>query len=214
MPNEKDADCEPKPFGRYSTYLFNVRETTTTSTQTKTTTTHTESMQFSRHMQDLIDEALASQGKFAEKAVVVDLAKGLEELEVAIEKEVAARTSQADASAASLQAQNDKLLAALEKQAQTAKEERDVLYDRLYALTRRLDALEAPPQPVGDSGGDGNGDGGSSSIPAEIVADGSSGSVTVRGGNVLFESNKCSVTDLCEIQGQVQALMNKFNGTA
>ena len=165
-------------------------------------------------MQDLIDEALASQGEFAEKAVVVDLAKGLEELEVAIEKEVAARTSQADASAASLQAQNDKLLAALEKQAQTAKEERDVLYDRLYALTRRLDALEAPPQPVGDSGGDGNGDGGSSSIPAEIIADGSSGSVTVRGGNVLFESNKCSVTDLCEIQGQVQALMNKFNGTA
>lgn len=54
--------------------------------------------------------------------------------------------------------------------------------------------------------------------PAEIVANDASASssartVTVRGGQVLFESDKCAPTDLCQLQNQVQALLNKFNGT-
>ena len=61
-------------------------------------------------MQDMIDEALASAGEFADKKVVVDLAKTLETVEVAFEQEVSKRIAQSEAAAASLAQQNSQLM--------------------------------------------------------------------------------------------------------
>lgn len=63
-----------------------------------------------RHVQDIIDEALAATGDYADKQVVVNLAKALETMEVAFEQEVSKRVAQSEAAAASLARQNSQLM--------------------------------------------------------------------------------------------------------
>lgn len=221
VPAEDDDTCKAKQFGSYSTYLLKAKMMTqTTTTITRTTTSNTESMQLARHMQDMIDEALASAGEFADKKVVVDLAKTLETVEVAFEQEVSKRIAQSEAAAASLAQQNSQLMAVIAQQAADAKGERDVLFGHIYTMTRRLNALEGAAQveEVAENADPSGCGAAAAGCPAEIVANDASASssdrtVTVRGGQVLFESDKCAATDLCELQNKVQALMNKFNGT-
>ena len=110
--------------------------------------------------------------------------------------------------------------AVIAQQAADAKGERDVLFGHIYTMTRRLNALEGAAQveEVAENADPSGCGAAAAGCPAEIVANDASASssdrtVTVRGGQVLFESDKCAATDLCELQNKVQALMNKFNGT-
>jgi hypothetical protein len=124
--------------------------------------------------------------------------------------------AQDEAGAESLKKQNAALLTALDTQAAAAKVAEEFLFARIGELSDRLDALEGPPKPVGD-GALGCG---ASACSAEIVADdGSEGeaggrTVTVRGAHVMFESDACAATDLCDLRKQVEALMDKFKGAA
>ena len=57
----------------YSTYLFATKGTLTSTTITQTSTTHTDSKQFEREVNAIIQEALALSGQYADKQIVVDL---------------------------------------------------------------------------------------------------------------------------------------------
>lgn len=125
---------------------------------------------------------------------------------------------------AAMAKQNADHLAAIAEQAQASKDERDVLFDHVYTISRKLAALNAAPIVGNDNGGsDGSGDGSSGAAGgsrqsewseySEIFLHDTTGALTLRGPQIVFESDKCAATDLCELQRQVQALMRKFNGT-
>ena len=151
-------------------------------------------------------------------AIVAAMVKQNDDLLAALSKQHADHV-------AALSEQHEDHVAALAEQAQGSKDERDVLFDHVYTISRRLAALEAAP-PVGNRtasagntagglGGVGSSscNGAAAGCTTELFSHDVTGALTLTGPQVVFESDKCAPTDLCVLQNQVQSLLDKFNGT-
>jgi len=174
----------------------------TTTTMT-TTTTNTELQALKLQLQALEDAARASENK-----VLANLTGLVTDLEQKLEDEVADRKQAlAQAKAASdAQVQTATQALASEAKAREEAEQRVTNLENELADMKKVNQALSKDLTLGATNGAAS-SWGSDSTPT-VEADGSM--VTVKGSKVMFESENCGATDLCELHRTVLAIADKL----